>query len=176
MTCCLGIEDGPRVWLGWDAASTDENFCQGIVVEPKAWKTRNGWGFAHAGSWRIGQLLRHTLDPPKVSAARVECHVQTRLVAELRAICREEEESAIKEVELLAAHRGQIYVLLGSTGWQATRGREGYAAIGAHEAYACLRLTRNWRDHERRMRTVLDAVASHAANVRPPFDVLRVGR
>lgn len=174
MTCCVGIEHEGRVWLGWDSASTDDNFVQSIVAEPKAWRTRNGWGFGFAGSWRVGQLLRHALEPPRIPVSRAERYVQRDLVAELRAVLRDELDSEVAATELLVAYRGRVWTVLGVSGWQATRDVRGYAAIGSHEAMACLHLTRRWRDPTKRITATLEAVAAHAANVRPPFDWVRV--
>jgi hypothetical protein len=70
MTLCIGIEHGRHVFLGADSASVADDSLD-VVRDPKVF-LRNGWAIAHAGYWRLGDLLQYRLrvnDRPHGSTA-----------------------------------------------------------------------------------------------------------
>lgn len=172
MTCAIGLEQDGRVWLGWDSASTDENYSQEIVRDPKGW-VRDGWGFAFAGSWRCGQLLRHELRPTRRRATDVDRYITSVLVADIRAILARESDEERQALEMLIATKGRLFGFSAKTG-MVLRNACGFDAVGSQEALAGMTLTAGRTDPERRLRAVLAAVAAHSANVRGPFTVIRV--
>ncbi|GMV20035.1 MAG: hypothetical protein AMXMBFR56_82590 [Polyangiaceae bacterium] len=174
MTLALAIEDGPRVWLAADSAatSTDEGSAeQDTVREPKVW-VRGGWGFAFAGSWRVGALLRLDLDMPPVprSVDAVERLVQLELPHRVRAVLTREDPEDAASTYLIVAARGAAW---SGTLWDLTRSSHGYAAIGVPGASMALAATARLSPRARAL-AVLHAAAKHQANVRPPFKVERV--
>ena len=172
MTCVLAIEDGPHVWLAGDSAVTDDDYNQELLSDSKVWATATGWGFGFAGSNRVGAVLRETLDPPKMrrDLSRIRRYVTIELAKELRALLRDEEETEIAATYLIAAHRGFAW---GGALREMSRTTHGYQAIGTPDALAVLAATDKLSPRVRALR-VLACVARHAANVRPPFTVVRV--
>ena len=172
MTCCLGIEDGPVVWLGADSAGTDEDKVQDVVTAPKAWEV-NGWGFAIAGSFRIGAVLRYGLKPTLSPRRNLDKFIQMELIPHIRELLSNEDLEEVCGTELMIATRGALYsgTLHGCT---FTRSLYGYAAIGVSDSIIALGATEDMSPRKRLLK-VLSQTSKHKSVVRPPFTVIKIG-
>lgn len=168
MTCALGIVHGGTVWLAADSATTSSDMVSDVATEPKAW-ARPAWVFASAGSWRLGQKLRHELRP-NPNPRDPDRYVAVELPKAIRRILTDEPAEQ-DGCFLLAGHAGRLWEI-DLADCAATRSAWGYAAIGVPEALIGLALTAG--EPERRLRRILTMVSRHQANVRPPFTVVRV--
>lgn len=172
MTCCIGIEDGPNVWLGADSAATDDYGTQSIVTQPKAWAV-GSWGFAYAGSIRSGELIKHEFTPPKKINGDIEKYLQTKFISKLKHILRNEDEESKNDLSLLVAIKGKVYEVSGGS-WELTNSNCGYAAIGTQDALIGLAVTSDITSPKKRIQKVLKAVTQHISSVKPPFTIIKI--
>lgn len=63
MTCIVGIADGKKVWIGGDSQGTAGHALT-IRADTKVF-VKDPMVFGFCGSYRMGQLLRHSLSLPK---------------------------------------------------------------------------------------------------------------
>ena len=86
MTCIVGIEHGGKVYIGGDSAGSDGHHLV-IMAEPKVFK-RGRFLIGYTTSFRMGQLLQHTLKPPAFTAEwqkrGVHAFMTVRLVDAIR--------------------------------------------------------------------------------------------
>ena len=63
MTCIVGLVEDGKVWLGGDSAAVAESFTM-ARKDPKVFKNGD-FIFGFTSSFRMGDLLQHSLVPPK---------------------------------------------------------------------------------------------------------------
>lgn len=63
MTCIVGMVEGGRVWIGGDSAGVAELELT-VRADEKVF-TNGPYVFGFTSSFRMGQLLRYKLKPPK---------------------------------------------------------------------------------------------------------------
>lgn len=174
MTAILGICHRGRVWLAGDSACTSTDDQQDICAEPKVFM-RGPIAIGHAGPLRPGEVLRHMLDVPRVPAvADLERYVQAELIPAMRKALADD--GCITDADsdwgsALVGVGPLLYYVDGDFG--AYRSRHGYAATGALSAAALvgLRVTQGSAP-KKRLEAILEAVESHVACVRRPWEIV----
>ncbi len=170
MTCIAGACHRGRVWLAGDSAITVDDGTLESMSEPKVW-LRRGVAFGHAGPLRSGEVLRHTLDVPRVpGSAEIERYVQVELIPAIRKALSDDGCEA-DWGSLLLGVGPQLYFVDSDFG--AYRPAAGYAVTGALSVGALvgLRVT-SGRSPARRLEAILEAVSVHVNSVRPPFSIV----
>jgi ATP-dependent protease HslVU (ClpYQ) peptidase subunit len=179
MTCIVALEHEGTVWVGGDSAGIDGlSICN--RADEKVFINENLiMGFC--GSFRIGQLLRYSLEVPEQSVKQTDDmeYLVNDFVDAVRELLNEKgaakKENELEEHEssFIVGFKGKIYVV--EEDYQVGRPRENYAAVGcgAQIALGALYATRNSNmQPQDRLRVALEAAAEYSAGVRGPFAFL----
>lgn len=176
MTCIVGLVADGDVWIGGDSAGVDGYL--GLTVRADQKVFRNGdfiMGFTT--SFRMGQLLAHTLTPPK-RHSDVDPYVfmVTEFVSRVRD-CLKTGGFARKENEVekggtfLVGYAKRLFMV--ESDYQVGEMVDGYAACGcgADIALGSMHSTEKEEPHKR-VKMALNAAERHSAGVRGPFKIL----
>lgn len=183
MTCVAGIVHAGEVYIGADSAGVDA--CYGLTVradEKVFVRERSGtrWVFGFCGSFRIGQLLRYSLDipepeddddPTKFMVTKFVDAVRCCLAegGALRTTKKYREEAGT----FLVGLRGDLFTIEGDL--QVARAVDPYAAIGCgdHLAVGAMHALADTRKRpEAKIEAALAAAERYSAGVRGPFHVV----
>ena len=181
MTCIVGIEDGPRVWMGGDSAQTDTHCDRVVGVEPKVF-IKDGVIFGCTGSIRMKQVLRHHLViPEQTTAMSDEAWLCGPLVDSIRDLFRKSGLMRTKDGSeeadgcMLVGYRGCLYVM--ECGFALIRSNRGWETAGSGAPYASGALaTLASLEHtvpRNNIMTALEAAAACNASVCAPFTILQ---
>lgn len=176
MTCIVGLVHEGTVFIGGDSAGVAG---LSLVVRADEKVFRNGdflMGFTT--SFRMGQLLRYKLDPPRRHPDdRVAKYMVVDFIDAVRE-CLKAGGWASKEKEIeqggtfLVGYSGHLFTVQGD--YQAGQPKDGFAAVGSGEdvALGALFATQGQDDPRERVLTALRAAERFNAGVRGPFHVL----
>lgn len=172
MTCIVAIAHGGKVYVGADSAGV----C-GLDLRVRADRKvfANGdflMGFTT--SFRMGQLLQHSLSPPKRRPDRdVLAFMSVEFVDAIRECLKhggfakkssEQEEGG----DFIVGYAGRIFTVHGD--YQVAECSDSAAAVGCGSAYALGALFANRKRSPReRVKEALLAAEAHSAGVRGPF-------
>ena len=182
MTCIVALRRNDTVWLGGDSAGTMTNMMQVIRKDKKVF-IRGEFLIGFCGSFRMGQLLRHTLVlPTQVEGQEDIVFMVNDFVDAVRKCLLEENAKAEARPEerlfpdFLVGYRGHIYNV--SPDYQVGEPEDNFDAIGsgADLARGALHVMQSIHDPEERIIAALEASAHGNAAVRPPFTVLNLVR
>lgn len=179
MTAIVGLVHAGTVYLGGDSAGVS-GYSLTVRADTKVFS--NGpYVMGFTSSFRMGQLLRYSFEPPKWMGQGVE---ETRDVSRFMATTfidavretlkkggwlkkdSEQEEGGT----FLVGARGRLFEI--HSDFQVGEAADGFAAVGCgHElALGALHATAKSRmKPERRLRLALQAAERHSAGVRSPF-------
>jgi len=180
MTCIVGVRHKGSVYIGGDSAGT-AGFDLTVRADQKVF--HNGpYLMGFTTSFRMGQLLRYSLEPPQLPAraADLDRFMVTTFVDAARQ-CLKDGGYLKKENEqeeggtFLVGVRGELYAI--ESDFQVGRSVDDYAAVGCGDNLALGSLFTS-TGHPPRVRATLalEAAAHHSAAVAGPFIVERVGR
>lgn len=175
MTCIVGVEHGGRVWIGGDSAGV-----AGYSITSRADSKvfRNGpYVMGFTSSFRMGQLLRWKLEPPKPpkEPEYLECFMSTEFVDAVRKCLSSGGYAAKKnEVEeggtFLVGVKGVLFTV--ESDFQVGLNHDGYDAVGCGQDLALGSLfTTVGVKPKARVKAALMAAAHHSAGVAGPFVV-----
>jgi ATP-dependent protease HslVU (ClpYQ) peptidase subunit len=175
VTCIAAVVEGDRIWMGGDSAGSAGNW---LTVRADQKVFRNGeflMGFC--GSFRMGQLLRYSLSPPK-HARRADVHryMVTAFVDEVRdtlkkgGFARKEHDVEDIDGSFLVGYRGRLFEI--ESDYQVAEAVDGFASIGSGSSIAqgALCVTQGM-EPRKRVRAALDAAERYSTGVRRPFYV-----
>lgn len=190
MTCIVGVEHNGKVYVGGDSAGSD-----GYTLEIRAASkvfTKAGytedyapvpWVMGFTTSFRMGQLLRHKLELPRLpkdGTDDLEAFMVTSFVDAVREALRAggwltKANERERGGTFLVGVRGQLFAIYDDL--QVGRVVDGYAAVGSgdHLALGAMYATNATElaaDPEARLTLALKAAARHAAGVAGPFTVV----
>ena len=177
MTCIVGIESKGKVWIGGDSAGTAGNMHQRIRKDKKVFiKGEIIIGFC--GSFRMGDLLKHTLEIPDTKLVKdVDAFMVNQFVDVLRNCFEKENKKITSENDkiypsILVGMRGRLYNIEGD--YQCGRPEDGFDSTGSggNVAIGSLHSTKSISDPKRRIQMALEASSRNDASVRPPFHIL----
>lgn len=174
MTAVVGLKHAGQVYIGADSAGVNEALSITVRADTKVF-TLGPYVMGFAGSFRMGQLLHHTLKPTP-PARGLERHMVATFVPEVLACLKRGK--WLTKVDGLA--EGGFF-LVGISGrlfsvesdFQVGEPRDDYAAIGCGEdlALGSLHGSRG-RPPRTRIRSALEAAAYHSAGVTGPFKIV----
>lgn len=173
MTVIVGLVHGGRVLLGGDAAGIS-GYDLTIRNDPKVFVS-GPYVLGFTSSFRMGQLLRWSLQPPAPpEAGDLDRFMCTTWVDAVRDCLKaggwarkdNEQETGGK---FLVGVSGRLFVV--ETDYQVGEPVDGYAAVGCGEDFAlgALYATAAVADAEERVRLALAAAERHSAGVRGPY-------
>lgn len=172
MTCIAGLVEGSTVWIGGDSAGV-AGLSMNVRADQKVF--RNGpMLFGFTTSFRMGQLLRHTLViPDHDPRVPVEKYMATTFVDAVRE-CLKSNGWACKTNEretggtFLVGYKGRLFCVFDD--YQVGESSDGYDSVGCgcEIAEGALFATAGQSPRER-IETALKAAERHSAGVRGPF-------
>lgn len=176
MTCIVGLEHDGSVTIGADSAAVEEMRIS-ARVDPKVFRV-GPYLIGFTESFRMGQLLRFSLDVPEQSSTVDDFeHLCTVFVDAVRLCFREggiarddhgEESGGV----FLLGYRGALYCV--DSDYHVGRTVLGYDAIGCGSEFALGSLTTSTGTPRRRVTRALEAAALHSAGVCEPFRTLSI--
>lgn len=181
MTCIVGIEDAGVVYVGADAAGTDDDFSIASRRDEKVF-INDTFIMGFTDSFRMGQLLQYALDIPEKPAKKSDMdYLVVDFMVAVRDTFKEhgylhKDDGREDGGTFLVGFNGTLYTV--HEDFQVGSSIDGYAAVGCGDAYA-LGSLHSTKDYEfaprERIRMALEASAHHNAAVRKPFKILQLG-
>ena len=179
MTCIVGLEHNGAVWMGGDAAATQGDCLQFMLLsDPKVF-IRGACIFGCSGSVRMAQLLQHALIIPEVDPQKTaEAWIATDFINAVRSAFSSAGWTRVKEGAeeagfFLLGFLGKLYRIEDDFGIH--RPMRGYEALGSGGPYALgsLRETAG-QCVDVRIAKALETAAALNAGVQPPFTILKL--
>lgn len=182
MTCVAAIAKGGRVWMAADRYGVDSAFRKSDRADPKVFvkSATKGcpasvWGYT--SSFRMGQLLEHTLDMPTLPQRMgvYQWSVVHLIPAIIRCLERGQwitkTSDQISGGQFLVGIRGEILTV--ETDFQVARTVVNYAAVGCGVdiAMGALYVMAPFKSPVRCLRTAVRAASEFSAGVGPVADV-----
>lgn len=182
MTCIVAVKDkNGDVYVAGDCAaiSSDET----IVRRRDEKVFKNGdFLIGFSGSFRFGQLLRHSLVPPKKNKSTDDMKFMVNeFIDSIRQMQFEkgcslkDGESEIFDGQLIVVYKREIYII--DNDYQVGLSKENYAAIGSGSSIALGSLYTSEITSqdliERRITWALDAASEFCAGVRAPYSYIK---
>lgn len=175
MTCIIGYEHNGVVWIGGDSAGTASDMTQRVRKDKKVF-IRDEFIFGFCGSFRMGDLLKHTfvLPSPQKGGDDVAYMVNDFVDALRQCFDAENKKSGDEKIVpyILVGYRGKLFNIQGD--YQVAQTEDGYDAVGsgADIALGAMHASQSIKNVKKRIESALAASAKNNAAVRPPFHVL----
>jgi ATP-dependent protease HslVU (ClpYQ) peptidase subunit len=179
VTAIVGLVDQGRVYIGGDSAGVAGH---SLTVRADAKVFRNGaYLFGFTTSFRMGQLIRYSLEPPTPNGD-VERFMSTVFIDAVRA-CLKDGGWARKDSEreeggtFLAGVSGRLFSVYED--YQVAEAADGYAAVGCGSDIslgALYATARTRMPARKRVEVALAAAERFSAGVRGPFICLSAGQ
>lgn len=170
MTCIVGLQHDGKVTIGGDSAGV-AGYDITVRADSKVF-TVGPYLMGFTTSFRMGQLLRYTLKPPKPTGNLERFMVLEFVPSVLE--CLEHggwlstENGRVEGGLFLVAVAGELFAIDGDM--QVGRHVDGYAAIGCGDNIALGSLhSTTGKPPRARVKAALTAAAHHSAGVTPPF-------
>ena len=177
MTCIVGIVDNNKAWIGGDSAGV-AGLSLTVRSDAKVFTT-SPFVMGFTSSFRMGQLLRYQLSPPKQPEWVGDHEFMVTVFVDAVRQCLKDGgfSESDKGVEsggcFLVGYRGRIYQI--ESDYQVGEAVDGYQAVGCgHDIArgALYALSKLDIEPEDRIRTALKAAVRMSAGVRGPFTIL----
>lgn len=175
MTCIVGLERRGTVWIGGDSAGTASNMHQRVRKDPKVF-IKGEFIIGFCGSFRMGDLLKHTLVLPEPQADGDDTAYMVNEFVNAVRTCLQEENKKGGEEKLdpyfLVGYRGKLYNVQGD--YQVGQPAAGFDAVGsgADIAIGAMHASTGSWNPRKRIQRALEASALNNAAVRPPYVIL----
>lgn len=177
MTAIVGLVHGRSVFVGGDSAGV-AGLDLSVRADTKVFR-KNGYVFGFTTSFRMGQLIRYSLAPPKPKG-ELDAFMSTRFVDAVRS-CLKSGGWARREDEreeggtFLVGVLGHLYTIHGD--YQVATAADGFAAVGCGDQVALGALyatAGTGLKPKARVKLALRAAERFSAGVRGPFVCLRL--
>lgn len=173
MTCIAGLIHNGKVYIGGDSAGV-AGYDLAVRADKKVF--RNGdFAMGFTSSFRMGNLLQHTLTPPRRHPDDdVHKFMVNEFVDAVRA-CLKKGGYASKENEteeggtFLVGYEGRLFTI--HSDYQVGEGLDGFAACGCGESYALGSLYTSKGSPRARITKALETAERFSAGVRGPFHI-----
>ena len=179
MTCIVGLEHGGKVWMGGDSAGVHLPTLSLVIRgDPKVFQ-KSEMLFGFTSSFRMGQLLQHSLViPPHLEGRDVHAYLCSDFIDAVRQCFQvggflSRTESGESGGIFLIGYQKKAFTVYKN--FQVSTVACGYNACGSGRdlALGSLHSTADLvEDPERRVRMALEAAAHFSAGVAPPFTIL----
>ncbi|MEU4242760.1 hypothetical protein [Actinoplanes sp. NPDC026619] len=179
MTAIVGLAHAGNVHIGGDSAGVG-GFSLTVRADTKVFR-KDRYLFGFTTSFRMGQLIRYSLDLPKPKGD-LDAFMSTRFIDALRS-CLKEGGWARKESDreeggtFLVGVRGNLYTVYDD--YQVAKAADGFAAVGCADQIALGALyatAGTGRKPRARLRVALAAAERFSAGVRGPFVCMSLRR
>jgi ATP-dependent protease HslVU (ClpYQ) peptidase subunit len=179
MTCIVGVAEGGKVYIGGDSAGVDGRYALTVRADRKVF--RNGdFIFGFTTSFRMGNLLAHSLKPPKRHPdTDLYAFMVTDFVDAVRD-CLKTGGFAQKDKEeesggtFLVGYQGRLFSI--QDDYQVCENADGFDACGCGDLIAFGAMYANPAAKPlERLRIALEAAERFSAGVRGPFHFEQIG-
>jgi hypothetical protein len=174
MTCIVGVTDGETVTIGGDSAGVS-GWDLTVRADAKVWATK-GWAFGFTTSFRMGQILRWSFEPPDLGGVPLERYMATTFVDSIRQCLKDggwaKVESGREEGgSFLVGHAGRLFEVRDD--FQVGESVVPFAAVGCGASYAlgALHVVEDINTEKCVLRA-LEVAAHCSAGVRGPFHLV----
>jgi ATP-dependent protease HslVU (ClpYQ) peptidase subunit len=176
VTCIVGIADGEKVWIGGDSAGV-AGYAVTVRADTKVF-TNGPMVFGFTSSFRMGQLLRHSLSVPKHFEGDVDKWLCTDFINAVRQCLKDGGYATTKDGAdrggcFLFGYRGRLYQV--DSDFQVAEPVDQYAAVGCGQEYAHGCLHDSVDTPTNRIQRALEAAEHFSAGVSGPFHVVEGG-
>jgi hypothetical protein len=178
MTCIVGLAQDGKVYIGADSAGV-AGYSITARADGKVFR-RGPYVLGFAGSFRMGQLLRYSVElpipPAGLSDDDLDAFMVVNFVEAVRAAMTEGGYTRIKDGReeggcFLVGIHGRLFAI--DSDFQIGRAHDTYMAIGCGDDLALGSLHgSDWMNPPVRVRRALEAAAHHSAGVCKPFKVV----
>jgi hypothetical protein len=175
MTCIVGVAHEGKVYIGGDSAGSN-GWSMVDRSDPKVF-VNGPFVFGFTTSFRMGQLLRYSLTPPKHHPdTDVMAFMVNDFISAVRACLKDggfasKQNETERGGEFLVGYAGRLFKIEGD--YQVGESADGYDSCGCGESYALgsLYATKGAPVVER-IETALRAAEAHSSGVRAPYRIL----
>lgn len=172
MTCIVGIARDGIVYMGGERGASDDN---GILSlsRPKIVQINN-YLIGYAGSQGIGQLAQ-MIDLPPIGK-NIEKTLRTTFVKTLKSAIEEYGNASNIDdnaTDWLIGVDGRLFEI-SSVDWQVSEFDESAIGSGGLIALGSLHTSRNWADHQKRIKYALQAAVDISTTCSGPIDILHI--
>jgi hypothetical protein len=188
MTCIVALSVGNKVYLGGDAAASDDK--SGLVLQvtdPKVFKVGQ-FGIGFVDSFRMGQILQYNWTPPiyKPNAGfkNLDKFMRTKFVESIKEAYQENGYGKFGQNTDDGDEGGIIIIAVQNTGrifsmdvdYHISELSTNYYAEGSGQqvALGSLASTSSIKTPRKRVRMALEASAKFIMSVKPPFTIIEV--
>lgn len=180
MTAIVGLAQDGKVYIGGDSAGVS-GLSLSVRADTKVFR-KGRYLFGFTTSFRMGQLIRYSLVPPKPKGDDLEGFMATRFIDALRDCLKSggwarRENDREEGGTFLVGVRGQLFTIYDD--YQVGRPADGFAAVGCGEdiALGALYATAGTGMKPRkRALLALQAAERFSAGVRGPFICMSLNR
>lgn len=176
MTCIVGLKHDGRVYIGGDSAASDlDRLTINTRADEKVF-TSNNIIFGFCSSFRIGQLIRYSFNPPEQLNSKSDIeYLVTDFVDGIRQVIHaggslhKENENEHWDSQFIIGYKGNIYVVYND--FQVANPREPFVAVGSGEdlAMGAMFASQDDPDPVSRIQVALEAASTFNMAVRPPY-------
>lgn len=176
MTCIVGVADGENVWIGGDSAGV-AGFAVTVRADTKVF-VNGPMVFGFTSSFRMGQLLRHSLSIPKHYEDETDKWLCTTFINAVRQCLKDGGYATTKDGAerggiFLFGYKGRLYEV--DSDFQVGEPVAQYAAVGCGDEYAHGNLFSSTGKPEQRITQALEAAAHFSCGVSGPFHIVEGG-
>lgn len=180
LTCIVGLAQGGVVYIGGDSAAVAGMDIK-VRLDPKVFIVDKRFIIGYTDSFRMGQLLRFSLKPPRQKRGVDDYeYMCTGFINAVRKCFAaggylKKSEEREKGGTFLVGYRGVLYEV--NSDFQVAINADSYCAIGCGDSYAHGALFGSGGrglSPEERIRTALEAAAHFSSGVCPPFIILKL--
>jgi ATP-dependent protease HslVU (ClpYQ) peptidase subunit len=180
LTCIVGLVQDGVVYIGGDSAGVAGMDIK-VRLDPKVFIVDKRFIIGYTDSFRMGQLLRFSLKPPR-QKPRVDDY-EYMCTGFINAVRRcftnggyiKKQEERERGGSFLVGYRGRLYEI--ASDFQVGINADSYSAIGCGEDYAhgsLFATEHSGLSPEERIRLALEAASHFSAGVHPPFVIIRL--
>lgn len=178
MTCVIGLVYNNKVWMGADSASINATSLESdICLFPKIFKVKN-FLIGYTTSWRMGQLLAHSLKLPPINNKDILKYMTTSFIS--AAIkCFEggkwlgKENNQVSGGTFLVGINGRLFRI--QDDFAVLESTYGFDAVGCGEQFAKGAMhASKIQDPSKKITAALEAAEAFSAGVQRPFHIKKI--
>ena len=179
-TCIVGLESGGSVYIGGDSAGVNGWLMRSVRVDEKVF-TKNQMIFGFTSSFRMGQILRYSFDPPKQTIGQDDyAYLCGPWVDALVTCLKDKGYATVNNNQttggtFLLGFNGKLYRV--ESDFQVGRRVEPYDSVGCGGEYALGALAMLIDRHigpEAKIRKALEVAEHFSAGVKGPFVIQKM--
>ena len=180
MTCIVGLKTREGVWMGGDSAGV-AGYDLTSRADSKVFLSGD-FLFGFTSSFRMGDLLRYSFDPPKRGRVSVDRYMRTSFINGVREVLaaggfRQKQHEVERGGTFLVGYAGRLFCIEGD--FQVGESKDPFHAVGCGDqvALGAMHVLLKFNVNPgMQIRLALLAAERYSAGVRGPFKILNLPR